>query len=155
MQVSLERLQDIVINSDGKLFSASFIKKDGSIRDIVCRLGVRSYIKGTGKPSYALKKDNPYQLVFDFNKKGYRVINMETLFKIKSELFEVPLTEESIPDIANPFDNLPEPTLGPVSELPPLVTGANPTVVAMNNKLVPQNFNNLTQAQKYELLFRD
>ena len=79
----------------------------------------------------------------------------ETLFKIKSELFEVPLTEESIPDIANPFDNLPEPTLGPVSELPPLVTGANPTVVAMNNKLVPQNFNNLTQAQKYELLFRD
>ena len=83
MQVSLERLQDIVINSDGKLFSASFIKKDGSIRDIVCRLGVRSYIKGTGKPSYALKKDNPYQLVFDFNKKGYRVINMETLFKIK------------------------------------------------------------------------
>ena len=52
-------------------------------------------------------------------------------------------------------NNLPEPTLGPVSELPPLVTGANPTVVAMNNKLVPQNFNNLTQAQKYELLFRD
>ena len=68
LKVSLEQLQDIVINSDGKLFSASFIKKDGSIRDIVCRLGVRSYIKGTGKPSYALKKDNPYQLVFDFNK---------------------------------------------------------------------------------------
>ena len=79
----------------------------------------------------------------------------ETLFKIREQLFEVPLTEESIPDIANPFDNLPEPTLGPVSELPPLVTGANPTVVAMNQKLVPQNFNNLTQAQKYELLFRD
>tara|TARA_R100000664_G_C2701564_1_gene101696 strand:- start:11 stop:298 length:288 start_codon:yes stop_codon:yes gene_type:complete len=83
MQVSLEKLQDIVINSNGKLFSASFIKKDGSTRDILCRLGVKSYIKGTGKPSYALKKDNPYQLVFDFNKKGYRVINMETLFKIK------------------------------------------------------------------------
>ena len=79
----------------------------------------------------------------------------ETLFKIREQLFDVPLTEESIPDIANPFDNLPEPTLGPVSELPPLVTGANPTVVAMNQKLVPQNFNNLTQAQKYELLFRD
>ena len=83
MQVSLEKLQDIVINSDGKLFSASFIKKDGSTRNIVCRLGVKSYIKGSGKPSYALKKDNPYQLVFDFQKSAYRVINMETLFKIK------------------------------------------------------------------------
>ena len=83
LHVSLEELQDIVINSDGKLFSASFIKKDGSQRDILCRLGVKSYIKGTGKPSYALKKDNPYQLVFDFQKRAYRVINMETLFKIK------------------------------------------------------------------------
>ena len=83
LQVSLKELQNIVINSDGKLFSASFIKKDGSTRDIVCRLGVKSYIKGTGKPSYALKKDNPYQLVFDFQKSAYRVINMETLFKIK------------------------------------------------------------------------
>ena len=36
MQVSLEKLQDIVINSNGKLFSASFIKKDGSTRDILC-----------------------------------------------------------------------------------------------------------------------
>jgi len=79
----------------------------------------------------------------------------DVIAEIQEQLIEVPLTEESIPDIANPFDNLPEPNLGPVSELPPLVTGANPTVVAMNKKLVPQDFNNLTQAQKYELLFRD
>ena len=71
------------------------------------------------------------------------------------ELFEVPLTEESIPDIVNPFDNLPDPTLGPVSQLPPLVDAANPIVVAQNQKLIPGNFNNLTQAQKYQLLFRD
>ncbi len=83
LKLSLEQLQDIVINSDGKLFSASFIKQDGSTRDIVWRLGVKSYIKGTGKPSFTLKKDNPYQLVFDFQKSAYRVINMETLFKIK------------------------------------------------------------------------
>tara|TARA_E500000318_G_scaffold6774_1_gene6367 strand:- start:9 stop:986 length:978 start_codon:yes stop_codon:yes gene_type:complete len=77
------------------------------------------------------------------------------LGEIKAKLFEVPLTEEGIPEFINPFDNLPDPTLGPVSELPPLVTGTNPTVIAANQKLVPGNFNNLTQAQKYELLFRD
>lgn len=83
MEASLNELQDMVINSNGKLFGVSFIKKDGSPRDMVCRLGVKSYIKGTGKPSFALNKDNPYQLVFDFQKKAYRVINMDTLFKIK------------------------------------------------------------------------
>ena len=77
------------------------------------------------------------------------------LGEIKSKLFEVPLTEEGIPEFINPFDNLPDPTLGPVSELPPMIDAANPTVVAANQKLVPGNFNNLTQAQKYQLLFRD
>ena len=79
----------------------------------------------------------------------------ETLFKIREDLFNVPLTEEGIPEFINPFDNLPDATLGPVSELPPLIDAANPTVVAANQKLVPGNFNNLTQAQKYELLFRN
>ena len=79
----------------------------------------------------------------------------ETLFKIREQLFDVPLTEESIPDIVNPFDNLPDPTLGPVSQLPPMVDAANPIVVAQNQQLIPGNFNNLTQAQKYQLLFRD
>jgi len=72
---------------------------------------------------------------------------------IKSQLFQIPLTEEGIPEITNPFANLPEPDLGPVSQLPPVVTGANPSVMAANQKLVPGNFNSLTQAQKYEILF--
>ena len=75
------------------------------------------------------------------------------LADIKARLFEVPLTEEGIPDIINPLANLPEPNLGPVSQLPPVVTGANPSVMAANQKLVPGNFNSLTQAQKYEILF--
>jgi len=73
--------------------------------------------------------------------------------EIRSRLFEVPLSEEGIPDIINPFDNLPEPNLGPVGELPPVVNSATPNIVAENNKLVPGNFNNLTQAQKYQILF--
>ena len=69
-------------------------------------------------------------------------------------ILEIPLSEEGIPDIINPFDNLPEPNLGPVGELPPVISSATPNVVAENNKLVPGNFNNLTDAQKYQLLFR-
>ena len=75
------------------------------------------------------------------------------LADIKTRLFEIPLTEEGIPEIINPFANLPEPTLGPVSQLPPVVTGANPTVMNANQRLIPGDFNSLTQAQKYEILF--
>ena len=75
------------------------------------------------------------------------------LADIKAQLFEIPLTEEGIPEIINPFANLPEPTLGPVGQLPPVVTGANPTVMNANQRLIPGNFNSLTQAQKYEILF--
>ena len=75
------------------------------------------------------------------------------LADIKARLFEIPLTQEGIPEIINPFANLPEPTLGPVGQLPPVVTGANPTVMNANQRLIPGNFNSLTQAQKYEILF--
>jgi hypothetical protein len=79
----------------------------------------------------------------------------EPLFKIYEQLFSVPLTEEGIPEIINPFANLPEPDLGPVSQLPPVVTGANPTVMNANQRLIPGDFNSLTQAQKYEILFNN
>ena len=75
------------------------------------------------------------------------------LGRIKTRLFAVPLTEEGIPEIINPFANLPEPTLGPVGQLPPVVTGANPTVMNANQRLIPGSFNSLTEAQKYEILF--
>jgi len=83
IEVKLQEIQDVITNTNGKIFSARFIKKDGQERDILCRLGVKSYIKGTGKPSFALNKDNPYQLVFDLQKKQYRVINMDTLIQVK------------------------------------------------------------------------
>jgi len=77
----------------------------------------------------------------------------DVLFNIKDQLSRIPLTEESIPEIVNPLANLPEPNLGPVGQLPPVVTGANPTVMNANQRLVPGNFNSLTQAEKYEILF--
>ena len=77
----------------------------------------------------------------------------DVLAEIKEQLIEIPLTEEGIPEIINPFANLPEPDLGPVSQLPPVVTGANPTVMNANQRLIPGDFNSLTQAQKYEILF--
>lgn len=81
--VDVKEMYNILLGTKGKIFSATFVKKNGEVRDINCRLGVKSYIKGTGSSSFTLNDDNPYQLVFDLQKRGYRAINMETLVQIK------------------------------------------------------------------------
>jgi hypothetical protein len=50
----------------------------------------------------------------------------DVITNIKNNLLLVPLTEETIPKLENPFKNLAEPTLGPVSGLPQL---PNPTKI--------------------------
>lgn len=65
----------------GQIFSAQFVKKNGDIRDMVCRLGVIKHLKG-GELKFDAKARNLLP-VFDMQKKGYRMININTLIKLK------------------------------------------------------------------------
>ena len=60
-----------------RIFTVLFTKKDNTLREMNCRLGVKKHLKG------GVKKYNPidYNLlgVFDMQKKGYRTINLSTL----------------------------------------------------------------------------
>jgi hypothetical protein len=64
-----------------KIFSVRFTKKDGSIRNLNGRLGVTKYLSGVGL------KYNPELLnmipVFDLQIKEYRIVNLNTVDKIK------------------------------------------------------------------------
>jgi hypothetical protein len=70
-----------ILATNGKFFSVSFIKKDGTERRMTARLGVKKDIKGVGL------KFNPTErnliVVFDIHKKAYRMINLSTIFKFK------------------------------------------------------------------------
>jgi len=63
-----------------KIFSCEFIKKDGTIRKMVARLGVKKYLRGG---TNNIKDKHSYLTVFDMKKREYRLINLETLKKIK------------------------------------------------------------------------
>ena len=80
MKVHRTKLESLIKNSRGKIFSCVFIKKDGSIRRMTCRLGVTKYIKGTGKAISNIT--NSYVTVFDLSKDSYRVINIDTINNI-------------------------------------------------------------------------
>jgi len=66
-----------------KIFSVSFVKKDGTVREMVCRFGVTKHLKG-GEMNH-----DPMELghlvVFDMQKEAYRTINWNTVKQIKFE----------------------------------------------------------------------
>ena len=76
------KVESIIKNTNGKIFSARFIKKDGKIRDIVCRLETEKSKVGTGVSPEKL--DNPYVCVYDMQKEDYRLINLQTVRTVKT-----------------------------------------------------------------------
>jgi hypothetical protein len=89
---SRAELITIIENTHGKIFSCSFHRrqdgsngeKAGTRRDMVCRTGVSSYVKGTGK-SKTSKTDT--RVVWDIEAGktggfGYRNITLDTLFRV-------------------------------------------------------------------------
>lgn len=71
-------ITELVNETNGKFFSVDFIKKDGSIRKMVCRKGVKKYLKGGDK-----KTPNTVITVFDVNKKEYRCFYPENVINFK------------------------------------------------------------------------
>jgi len=66
-----------------KIFSVVFTKKDGTVRKMVCRLGVTKYLKG-GEMKYSPQNKNML-VVFDIHKKDYRMINFNTITELKAQ----------------------------------------------------------------------
>jgi hypothetical protein len=78
----------VIHDTNGQIFSATFIKKDGSIRNMIARIGVRKNLKGGTNGASA---KNYLVTVYDMAKGGYRMINLKTLLTLKAggELYEV------------------------------------------------------------------
>jgi hypothetical protein len=79
----------IKIVGDGRIFSATFVKKDGTIRVMNCRRGVSKGVTGVGLAFNPSEK----QLlgVFDMHKDQHRFINLQTLQRIQAggQVYEV------------------------------------------------------------------
>ena len=65
----------------GRIFSATFIKKDGTIRKINCRLGVVKALRG-GALKYNAEACNNL-VVYDLQAKDYRTINIDKLIALR------------------------------------------------------------------------
>jgi hypothetical protein len=83
MEMSIPRsMVDAAINSQkGKIFTIEFVKKNGEYRRMNCRKGVTKHLKGGENPlRYG---NNPeLRIVFDMQKKEYRMVNLDTARKL-------------------------------------------------------------------------
>jgi len=73
-----DMLDELILQSCGRIVACDFVKKDGTTRKIVGRLGVTSYLKG-GKST--LNPDT-YITIFDMQKQAYRSINRSTILSV-------------------------------------------------------------------------
>ena len=78
MKISRKEATDLIKGSKGRVFGVRFIKRStGEVRKMSARTGVSKYVTGEGlKFSPSQKK---LVAVFDMNKQGYRMINLEGL----------------------------------------------------------------------------
>ena len=81
--MAITREQFDKIAGDGKIASADFIKKDGSLRKMVFRTKVTKGVTGEGmkyNPS-----DYGVRPVFDMQKRAFRMVNIETVSTITAK----------------------------------------------------------------------
>lgn len=89
VQINTQKALKLIRQTKGKVFTAVFTKKDGSVRKINCRLGVSKKLNGTGLPYNPA--DHNLLTVFDMKEKDYRMINLETLavLQIAKEVYVI------------------------------------------------------------------
>ena len=66
--------------AENTIFSVTFKKKDGTMRTMVARLNVKKGVKGTGMAYNPIEKG--LLPVFDMQKKGFRMVNLNTVTEL-------------------------------------------------------------------------
>ncbi len=78
-----QAIVDLIKSSKGRIFSVEFVKRCGTTRKMVCRIGVTKHLKGGELPYDALSKG--LLPVWDMQIQDYRMINLNTITKLSLE----------------------------------------------------------------------
>ena len=79
-----KEVRELIKSNGNRIFSVSFLKKDGTLRKMVCRVGVTKYLKGGELPYDPMEKG--LLPVFDMVAQDYRMINLNTIISISLEV---------------------------------------------------------------------
>lgn len=77
---NIDFIRDAIKSTNGQFFTAEFYKKDGTLRKMNCRVGVKKHLRGGNSTTKG--KENLIT-VFDTDVGEYRCINMNTIQSLK------------------------------------------------------------------------
>lgn len=80
-KINKNKAVELIHSTNGKLFTVTFLKKNGTERTINGRLGVSKGVKGTGKNNgIALG----YISMYDVQEKGFKMVNSRTITELRT-----------------------------------------------------------------------
>lgn len=79
--MNTQNIAELIKSTKGKFFSVKFVRRDGSVRKMTARLGVRKGITGKGLAFNPVERD--LMVVWATDKKNYRFINLKTITTLK------------------------------------------------------------------------
>lgn len=91
MRITRETAARKILDTNGKIFSVRFVKKNGDVRDMTCRLGVQKFLQG-GKSTTAHIPN--LITVCELTKQQYRCVNTDTLVALKTGGVEYTIEQE-------------------------------------------------------------
>ena len=71
-------LDQLILDSDGRFVTVEFVKKDGTVRTLTGRMGVKKHLKG----GVSTLDPNQYITIFDVRKLAYRAVNRSTILSV-------------------------------------------------------------------------
>ena len=79
--INQDEAKQLIKDTKGKFFTVTFTKKDGTTRVMNARLGVKAYLRGGELPYNPEAKG--LIPVYDMQKHDYRMVNINTISKLK------------------------------------------------------------------------
>ena len=74
-------MKDLIESTKGKFFTVTFVKKDGTIRTMTARTGVRKGVKGNGLKFNPIERN--LKVVWSCDAESFRMINLNSILSIK------------------------------------------------------------------------
>jgi hypothetical protein len=78
--ITTDKAKELIKESKGKIFAATFTKKDGTHRLMNARL--KKYISKTGRKAPYKAEDYNLIPIYDMKSKGWRSLNLNTLITL-------------------------------------------------------------------------
>jgi len=79
--INTDKAKELIKETNGLIFSSTFIKKDNTIRTLTARLG-KKYKSKTGKAAPYKAKEFNLLPVYDMRIKAFRMLNFNTLLTL-------------------------------------------------------------------------